>query len=426
VKLTRRKWVVVGVALVILAALSVPLSAWIVNRSSGPSEETVLDKGFAIWPVDTLNEARSECPSPLVQSWRHSGKETVRRFAQEMLGVTAPKVAGPGESDGRIVYEIYGRHVPLFHYAGVRRSGSCWYVTDVMNREGFCCNGQVGVAGVGANRALFLHIRAFGGDMPELIGELGYGGRTARATELDLERSESTIQVSIPTGAERSSGHHILAITDTPGFPAGLVEGFAFGAPVDPSDVVTLPTPEDARDEILAVVREKKECDDRGWYEGYPAYRTVRFFRQDAEANGTGDSDYQTDYLRGPRRGDSEVAIDQARVRFDSWRVRKGCWMLGRIAPLRGTERVRSLGVFDSAASLDLEWGRATDVWIGVGFGGATTTLTASPIANPIVTDDGQHLNTRRPGSYVVFFYRGKNLINIDGGALPPIESFAD
>jgi hypothetical protein len=390
----------------------------------------VLDDGLAIWPADTLEEARAECPSPFLPSWRHSAEDTVARYAQDLLGIDDPRRVESGRVAPPLTYvDIYAKGIPLYHFATVRRSGPCWYVTGAANRESFCCMGSTGYAGSGAARKLFLHVNAAGnweGDA-RLISELGFGDRVERFTKL-LSEEDTTTQITIPAPpGSHATGHYHLALVDDADGMADIPEGGPVGAPPATRDGTRAPDPLDAKQDVLEAARGPRRCDDAAFWAGFSPRSVVRHTLESAAQDsplGNQKPGYQPRKIRVRHDGDLVVTADDAKVLFDFWSIRRNCLMLGRIQPLSGQEGVREVRVIGDAFAFDLDRGRATDVWIDFGFFGKTGSGMVSPIDDPVIFDAGGSFKTDRPGFYETYFFEGGRLISIESGALPPLDSF--
>ncbi len=389
----------------------------------------MLDDGLAIWPVDTLPEARAECPSQSMRSWRHSAEDTVARYAQDLLSIDDPQVETGRVAPPLTYVDIYAKGVPLYHFATVRRAGSCWYVTGAANRESFCCMGSTGYAGSGTARKLFLHVNAAGNweEDARLIGQLGFGDRVERFTKL-LSEKATTTQITIPAPpGSHITGHYHLALVDDADGMADIPEGGPVGGPPDPRDGIRAPDPLDAKQEALEAARARTRCDDSALWAGFRPRTVVRSTLESAaEASPLGSQKpgYGPRMTRVRRDGDWVVTADDAKVLFDFWSIRRNCQMLGRIEPLAGQAGVREVRVIGDAFSFDLDWGRATDVWMDFGFFGNTGSGMVSPIDDPVIFDAGGSFKTDRPGFYEAYFFEGGRLISIQSGALPPLGSF--
>ena len=390
-----------------------------------------LDDGLAIWPTDTLEEAKAECPSPFIPSWRHSAEDTVAHYAQELLGIDDPRRVESGRVAPPFTYvDIYAKGVPLYHFATVRRSGPCWYVTSAANRESFCCMGSTGYAGRGAARKLFLHVNAAGNweEDARLINELGFGDRLERFTK-HLSEEDTTTQITIPAPpGSHTTGHYHLALVDDADGRADIPEGGPVGAPPDLRDGIRAPDPLDAKQDVLEAARTQRRCDDSAFWAGSRPRSVVRYTLELAAQEsplGNQKPGYQPRISQPRRNGDWIVTVDDAKVLFDFWSIRRNCRMLGRIEPLDGQERVREVRVIGDAFSFDLDWGRATDVWMHFGFSENTGRGMVSPIDDPVVFDAGGSFETDQPGYYEAYFFEGGRLINIESGALSPLDSFS-
>ena len=55
-----------------------------------PTDEQIARSGFAVWPVDTPEEAREECAQ--AEDWRRDPEQVVLRFASEVLRYPDPTI----------------------------------------------------------------------------------------------------------------------------------------------------------------------------------------------------------------------------------------------------------------------------------------------------------------------------------------------
>jgi hypothetical protein len=300
-------------------------------------------------------------------------------------------------------------------------------VTNIINREGFCCVGEIGYAGRGDSRKAFLNI-SFSSPPPILV-DFGYGDTSMRLRELNQDASDPATQLTIPIGdTPPATGAYHLSFFQV-GKAAQVVESGAFGAPPDLNDLAIAPAPTERRRSILEVARSEKKCEDAGWWGGHGPKRPIWDLRGLADQEGPGtEHDFSIRFLReGSRDPDAnwKIQIDTARLLSDFWKVRAGCSILGRVVPLRGEERVETLGVIGGSTYFELKWGRATDIYLDFTFGDRSVDGSASRIADPVVMNDGlRAFPIGRNGVYEAFFYRGGELINVEAGALPPIATF--
>ena len=260
-----------------------------------------------------------------------------------------------------------------------------------------------------------------------LISELGLGDRVERFTKL-LSEEDATTQITIPAPpGSHATGHYHLALVDDADGMADIPEGGPVGAPPDPRDGARAPAPLDAKQDVLEAARARRRCDDSAFWAGSRPRSVVRHtlaLAADESPLGNQKPGYQPRMIRVRRDGDLVVTADDAKVLFDFWSIRRNCRMLGRIEPLAGQEGVREVRVIDDAFSFDLDRGRATDVWIDFGFFGNTGSGMVSAINDPVIFDAGGSFKTGQPGFYEAYFFEGGRLLSIEGGALPPLDSF--
>jgi hypothetical protein len=258
----------------------------------------------------------------------------------------------------------------------------------------------------------------FSGEM-----ELGRATRRVDWTSTKAPRYRSS-QFTLPVPAsDRPTGHFIVSDS----LAAARAEA-AFGAPVGslPSlaDRVLPPAERRSRRSVLRAARAKDDCGSEDWEPGRHPEATVR-----AQLDSWPGRPSRLKLSEQPD-GDWSVTAEGARPTFDFWRVSKGCWVLGRIQPGGGTERVESVSVTDNRFVFDIQWGGAEEAFLEFGFGSQETRAMVRRIAGPIVVMDddwppGVRLGRKRPGHYQVVFYKDGWVVNAEGGALPPLGEWS-
>lgn len=102
-----------------------------------PSASDLRMRGFAAWPVDTVEEAEEECAG--AEAWRLDARETAVRFASDVLRYPKPHAGDAYDEDDHHVRLLIGSDdepgVFLGSALDLDRYGRCWYVTQGIPRE---------------------------------------------------------------------------------------------------------------------------------------------------------------------------------------------------------------------------------------------------------------------------------------------------
>lgn len=125
------------------AALLVSVSLAGVSVAGGPSPapwpaaEEVADRGFAVWPEDTVAEAQDACATRTAEEpWRLTPEGVVSEFAVRLMGHDDPQIdhemSEVGDEEARIW--LYPPR-ELATILNLRKAGDCWFVTYVQHRE---------------------------------------------------------------------------------------------------------------------------------------------------------------------------------------------------------------------------------------------------------------------------------------------------
>ena len=123
-----------GLILVLAAAGS----AWAQDPSPPfPTPEEVADRGFAVWPEDTLEEGQQACAQRTeADSWRLSPEGVAERFAAQMMNHPDPQ-SEPELSEVEATSARIWIHPPneLATIFTVEKFGDCWFITFIEHRE---------------------------------------------------------------------------------------------------------------------------------------------------------------------------------------------------------------------------------------------------------------------------------------------------
>ena len=375
--------------------------------------------GFALWPVDTPEEAQTECAR--AEPWRYSAKETATRFAQQVLFLDRPKIGmGSMVGDGSDSFDIMGKGVSLYNYAYIRRAYGCWYVTSILNREGYPA-ASPGYAGEGDERVMFVHIPTRIDDGPErYVLKVGNGEEFTTLEESELDPDATTTLVTVP--APRSEpGHYFFGpignygVVDPP-------EGSTIPPPPDLEQMVDIPGLARSRSLLERWVEERGRCG--GWWSEFGRLHATRQTIVDINLRVPKKLHRETTELPN---GDFRVVTGGREVYVDFWELAKGCTALGQIRTVdSGAERVQRVRVSDEAFAFDIRWGRATDIYLEYSFGEAGGNATVSKIANPIMFPIGGPDPRRKSGTYSVIFLRNGKFLSMESAALPTLEQIVE
>lgn len=102
-----------------------------------PSAEEVADRGFAVWPEDTLAEAQDACATRTGEEpWRLTPEGVVSEFAARLMNHEEPAIddemSEVGDDEARIW--LYPPR-ELATILNLRKAGDCWFITHLLYRE---------------------------------------------------------------------------------------------------------------------------------------------------------------------------------------------------------------------------------------------------------------------------------------------------
>lgn len=331
------------------------------DPSTFPSDEEVARSGFAVWPVDTPEEAREECAR--AEDWRKNAPEVALRFASDVLGYPEATVADDFAAEDEDTYRtlIYNPDMPGVFLGSVlvlERYGECWYVTDGQPREDGM--GIDIVTFEGASK-LLVSVGCCGG-----VVEVGWGDWTHRVTSQDRTGGSGDVLVDIPPEAKGRPGHYIVM-----NFDDGVSEGVgARPLPALPTDEGSLPlSPKD----IGRRPADGGLCRMTWAHRDHPA-RIILDLRRGYLKNGLAFT--KNGYLRYDRASeqrlgspfDWRVRLDEAVVRFRFSRAADRCWVIRSIVPRRAP-LIESVSASNNSFTFDLDPGRASKVIVYYGVG---------------------------------------------------------
>jgi hypothetical protein len=267
--------------------------------------------GFAIWPVDTPDEAREECLGG--EPWRRSPDATVQRFAREIIHATQPSVSVTDSG-----FNLAAPRVPLEHHGGLRETYGCWYVTSILNREGFPTAGT-GYAGLGDERVLFLHV-------PNLIESdtyvsVGSGPEQVTGSDLLRYQADGSTLITVPA-TEDEPGHYFIGYTRGAGEVVDDPDSGVIPPPPDVDDLAEMPGPASLRRALSA----ERRCPR--YSRATDPHRTVR---QDVQSALINTDQTRERPIRSFGEGDLTIRLGEARIIWDFWRISERCTLTARI-----------------------------------------------------------------------------------------------
>ena len=329
-----------------------------------PSQMSLANYGFAVWPEDTLEEGLDACNDR--EGWRVRPRETARRFAREVLNYPSPTVGSPTPVRNHVRYLLGTRRTGELFLGSIldlRRYGRCWYVTQGQPRE------DALTASIG-----FVHDR---GEPRLLISSpsripdthLGYGD-----WEREIAGGRRRMLIDLPRLERSATGHAIFLAPDRNGI-SEYVGTMRLGAvpspragpalrPLSVADVVH--NPRMCRIESSpyrsdkAVIRHLFQWTFPVLLEqvdGFPTYKRRK-----------------ATMLRSPDRW--RLLVDDAALDLRVPEVAGRCWKLVSMVPLSGLV-IREFRVGTTSVTFDIRWNDADSALIafGTGFDGRGGTL---------------------------------------------------
>jgi hypothetical protein len=305
----------------------------------------------------------------------------------------------------------------------LERKSGCWYVTSVGQGDGlYSARFSTGYAGVGSERRAFLHLPT---DLVPWAGSFGVGSVERRFDRLPARPEGGGVMLTLPA-SEGDGGHYFLGTPETGSHKMDQIQGGVIAPPFDPADVPVVPSPERSREILFDVVERQPGC--RGWnWEEYSSKHAIRQTLPVAKHYSAAAPRYEL-RQEGPGKYVATL-LDELHVTFEFWRPAKGCKVLGRISSSETASRVTEVRADPDACAVSIDWGRADEVYAMCRFGEIYLDGTVAKIEGPIQFGlQGTLLGVdprkegSKPGSYLVAFYDDGEMIDLEGGALPPFD----
>jgi hypothetical protein len=362
------------------------------SPSPYPPVGATITRGFAVWPADTVAEARTECDEASDESWRTDPRATAHQFGRDVLGyrtVTGGDDISHDDAASYTALILDGQDRNALGSAlDLRRFGRCWYVVGAQPREGA---GDLGVTTIGGGRTVVLGEVDPGADV-----RIGWG--TWQKT-LGGGRSGHHIFLRPPPAAYGAPGHFIVTHPDENGYSEG----------VDAYPLPAIPTGEDADpappSELPLSTNDRALCKSPYATHGSPEAVIRRLktwdLRSGLSLNATGYQRYRVAETTRLSKLAWRVRLDEADLRFRFGRVADRCWLLQEIVPASGA-LIDGLAIGAKAVTVRLHAGAADEVHVN-GPGGSRRLrdergLLTHPLTLSFTRDDA----TPAAGPYVV------------------------
>jgi hypothetical protein len=416
-------------ALLVLAAAGAIGAVIVVARSRGdagvpfPSDASTRRLGFAVWPEDTVDEARAACEERADdQPWRLSAVDTTLTFGRERLGYDEAEVMAElttVQDDSAEVWLVDpGIDLPNIFY--LRKADDCWFITGADPREGQ----QPDVAFSHGSAGTTMHI-----DAPIFV-EAGFGGRIERTSR----HSGRPFAWSLPEPVS-SEGHYLTVGYDRQG-RAETVAARALPPPPRPrTGTVVLPRRAGPIWKDLVARGDRRACRAQFWTKSSPRGAVnwlLSWFFDEAMPSGP-----YPDVLRvGPRGkiGDRVRLVKHSNVRWSLIvddvrydvvldRVFPKCWPVRSITARGRPQILRRVWADTGGVTMDVRWGAARRGQFSLDYGGAVGSQALGwihRIPSPFTLYvHGEHPRDL-PGYVSAILFRGGRIVNAQALRLPP------
>ena len=398
----------VGVLIAALfgAALAVVVFRDDRDSSPFPTDADIARHGFAVWPVDTPEEARAECDG--APEWRRDAQEVVLRFASDVLGYPAPGVGDDLNTQADVFRALINsrgvKGVFLGSVVEVTRFGACWYVTEGQPREG---GSGINVVTTDEGTKLVVPVACCG-----QVVEVGWGDWVER---LESKKRKEVV-LDIPDEAKGAPGHFLITSFDKDGVSEG-VSAFPLAALPEPSDSGAL------RPLDLGRHPKDKSLCRMAWARRDKQEQIMR----DLERIFSGGLALTRGYLRfessSIRRLGSDfewrLGFDASDLRLSFSRADGRCWVIRSIVP-RGPRIIRSIAADERSFTFDLDLARADKVLLYFGVGGevSSSSIGADVVfRGPFTVERGTDVPPRNeglPAFVLAITYREGNMYSAE------------
>ena len=392
-----------------------------------PGGEKVRKAGFAVWPEDTVREARAACEERVDdERWRRSAVDTTVTFGRDRLGYDESEViAEPmGARDDRATVWLHHPGILLPNIFYLRKAGECWFITGAVPRE----NGGPTIAFSHEGGATKMYIEERG------FVEAGFGARIKRSSLHSGRRFVWTLPEPVS-----SEGHYLTVGYDRKGRGASVRAGSLPAPPQTRTQEVVLPRRSEPIWDDIVASGQRRSCRVQFETKSSPR-RTINrlldgFF---SEAMPLGP---YPDVLQVGRRGKvgdrvelikrSDVRwlliVDGIRYEVILDRVFPSCWPVRSItAPKRPPILRRVWADTGAWVTMDVRWGLARRGEFSLDFGGAAGSqalgfLHRSP--SPISFYVHGESPKDQPGYVSAILFRKGRIVNAQALRLPPLNA---
>ncbi len=330
-----------------------------------PSAGDLRARGFAAWPVDTVQEAEEECADP--EEWRLDARATAEQFAQQIMRYPDPAAGesfGEAEHHVRLLINTRGvRGVFLGSALDLARYGRCWYVVEGQPREGDLDATLGFVYRDGRAQLLIGHPS----DVP--AGFVGYGDWE---TEIGPELRGGALWM--PALDPDATGHVIYTRPDEQG--VSEMVGARALPPIPPPPAAPSAEalgPGDVRDD-------RAVCRVESARPGSPE-RVIRnlyqgpFFDVDGRAR---------ESFRRLGRDRWRIVVDDAVLIATITEIAGRCYKLVSLVPADGDPPLRRLRIDEETVTFEIDWRRGDDASVAFGTGFEALRTALAQIDEPV------------------------------------------
>lgn len=396
-----------SLALALVVLLGGGTAAYVLTRPpSGPFPSTadLRARGFAAWPVDTVEEAERECAD--ADGWRLDERATALRFARDVL-----RYPGPHTSDWSDEQEHGARFLVgsdgidelfLGSLLVLTRYGRCWYVTGGFPRES-----DIGATAGFVYRDGRPHLLL--SNSPEVpTGYVGYGDWE---TEIDPGLRQTVMWM--PELESGATGHAIYTRPDEEGVSEFVgVETLGFvppppeGPPAEPLGAVD------------AVVDGPEGCrGPRGFKTPEVAIRHLYAWEFDHLLHQVrGHPRYQRKSWHRLGGDRWRLVVDDAVLTATIPQVAGRCYNLLSLTPVDRDPPLRRLWVDETAVTFGIDWGGGDEAIVSLG-SGVSFSRTLKELQEPVTFP---HAVGQGPAFAGVVLYKDGHVVSAYYG---PFES---
>lgn len=346
--------------LIVVAALAVAGGAAVAVLGRDPSgpfppAAELRFRGFAAWPVDTVEEAEAECATP--EGWRLDARATALRFARQILRYPEPHA---GDASGEQVHRarlLIGSDATRDLFLGsvleLARFGRCWYVTGGAPREGDVLATLGFVYRDGRPHLLLGHFPV----LPE--GFVGYGD-----WETEIEGGARQTVTWMPELEPGATGHAIYTRPDARGVSESVGVRTLGHVPPPPEGPPAEPLG------VADVVDDPEVCR----IDSSPSRSPERLIRYLYEWTFDDLLEQVDGYARYERRGFRHLGGDRWRLVVDDAvliaripEIAGRCYKLVSMRPAGTSPPLRRLWVGDEAVTFELDWREGDEATVAAG-----------------------------------------------------------